>query len=46
MTRAIDETLDLAWDLLEPFSAGELKRIHAGTIAARRDREDAPQEYS
>jgi V/A-type H+-transporting ATPase subunit B len=39
--RSIDETLDLAWDLLEPFTAGELKRIHAATIAAHRGGADA-----
>ena len=40
--RSIDETLDLAWDLLESFSAGELKRIHADTIALHRGGEDQP----
>jgi V/A-type H+-transporting ATPase subunit B len=35
--RSLDETLDLAWDLLAPFAAGELKRIHLDTITAHRD---------
>jgi V/A-type H+-transporting ATPase subunit B len=35
-SRSIEETLDLAWDLLAPFAAGDLKRIHPETITAHR----------
>jgi V/A-type H+-transporting ATPase subunit B len=34
--RSLDETLDLAWDLLRPYADDELKRIHTETIAAHR----------
>ncbi|HEX9644049.1 MAG TPA: V-type ATP synthase subunit B [Acidimicrobiia bacterium] len=34
--RSIDETLTRAWELLEPYTAAELKRIHPDTVAARR----------
>ena len=34
--RSIDETLDLAWELLAPYPDAELKRIHPETIAAHR----------
>ncbi len=34
--RSIAETLDLAWDLLDPFATEELKRIRPEVIAARR----------
>ncbi len=33
--RSIEQTLDLAWDLLSPFGAAELKRIRPEVIAAR-----------
>ncbi len=39
--RSIEETLDLAWDLLEPIADSELKRIHPETIAAYRGRKPA-----
>ena len=41
--RSVEETLDLAWDLLTPYPDGELKRIHPETIAAHR-RADGSQE--
>jgi V/A-type H+-transporting ATPase subunit B len=34
--RSIEETLNLAWDLLAPFAAGDLKRIHPETITEHR----------
>ncbi len=35
--RSLDETLDLAWDLLTPFAPGDLKRIRLDTITAHRE---------
>jgi V/A-type H+-transporting ATPase subunit B len=40
-SRSLEETLELAWSLLEPFAAADLKRIHPETIAARRNGTDA-----
>jgi V/A-type H+-transporting ATPase subunit B len=34
--RSLEETLDLAWSLLDRFAAADLKRIHPETIAAQR----------
>ena len=41
--RSIEETLDLAWDLLSPFAASDLKRIHPETITAHRKTEPVAQ---
>ncbi len=40
--RSLEETLDLAWDLLAPFAAADLKRIHPETIAVRRQETPSP----
>ena len=42
-SRAVEETLDLAWSLLDPFAAADLKRIHPDSIAARRAGRAAPR---
>ena len=45
--RSISETLDLAWELFEPFGDDQLKRIHPDTIAEHRaDRATADAEAS
>jgi vacuolar-type H+-ATPase subunit B/Vma2 len=36
--RSIDQTLDLAWDLLSVFPEGEMKRCDPKTIEAARAR--------
>jgi V/A-type H+-transporting ATPase subunit B len=40
--RSLDQTLDLAWDLLSVFPEDQLKRIPAEMIAARRNASDLP----
>jgi V/A-type H+-transporting ATPase subunit B len=41
--RTIEETLDLAWDLLADFPERDLKRIGAATLAAHRAPQVGPQ---
>ncbi len=40
--RSLEETLELAWSLLDQFTTADLKRIHPETIAARRRGKDVP----
>ncbi len=42
--RSLDETLDVAWSLLDGFSDGDLKRIPEKVLAGRRSRGSAAEE--